>query len=110
MVNHIHVILRNRPDIVAGWSSFVLQLKLLDWTGRQIRRDHMKGRIPADLAPIMERVGLSGELWCDLVKRFGKFFNRVAVKPESLAREAILADVKRAGFLQQRFTSIFQNL
>ena len=52
--------------------SFELYLKLLDWTGRQIRRDYKKGRIPADLAPIMERVGLSGELWCDLVKRFGK--------------------------------------
>jgi hypothetical protein len=70
--------------------SFELYLKLLDWTGRQIRRDHKKGRIPADLAPIMERVGLSGELWCDLVKRFGKIFKRVAGKPESLAREAIL--------------------
>jgi hypothetical protein len=54
--------------------SFELYLKLLDWTGRQIRRDRKKGRIPADLAPIMERVGLSGELWCDLVKRFGKIF------------------------------------
>ena len=54
--------------------SFELYLKLLDWTGRQIRRDYKKGRIPADLAPIMERVGLSGELWCDLVKRFGKVF------------------------------------
>ncbi|MCY2980919.1 MAG: hypothetical protein NTU79_19815 [Planctomycetota bacterium] len=70
--------------------SFELYLKLLDWTGRQIRRDHKKGRIPADLAPIMERVGLSGELWCDLVKRFGKIFKRVAGKPESLAQKAIL--------------------
>ena len=25
-----------------------------DWTGRQIRRDDKKGRIPAELAPIME--------------------------------------------------------
>jgi len=66
------------------------RLKLLDWTGRQIRRDHKKGHIPVDLAPIMERVGLSGELWCDLVKRFGKIFKRVAGKPESLAREASL--------------------
>ena len=70
--------------------SFDLYLKLLDWTGRQIRQDDKKGRIPADLAPIMERVGLSGELWCDLVKRFGKIFKRVAGKPESLAQEAIL--------------------
>ena len=69
--------------------SFELYLKLLDWTGRQIRRDGKTGRIPADLAPIMERVGLSGELWCDVVKRFGKIFKRVAGTPESLAQEAI---------------------
>ena len=41
-------------------------------------------------APILERVGLSGELWCDLIKRFGKIFKRVAGTPESLAQEAIL--------------------
>jgi hypothetical protein len=58
--------------------------------------DHKKGRIPTDLAPIMERVGLSGELWCDLVKRFGKIFKRVVGKPESLAREAILR--QRTGY------------
>lgn len=68
--------------------SFELYLKLLDWTGRQIRRDSKKGRIPADLAPILERIGLSGELWCDVVKRFGKIFKRVAGTPESLAQEA----------------------
>ncbi|MFN7450973.1 MAG: hypothetical protein ACK56W_10460 [Pirellula sp.] len=28
--------------------SFELYLKLMDWTGRQIRRDHKKGQIPAD--------------------------------------------------------------
>ena len=70
--------------------SFELYLKLLDWTGRQIRRDDRKGRIPAELAPIMERIGLSGEIWCDVVKRFGKIFKRVAGTPESLAQEAIL--------------------
>ena len=68
--------------------SFELYLKLLDWTGRQIRRDDKKGRIPAELAPILERIGLSGELWCDVVKRFGKIFKRVAGTPESLAQEA----------------------
>jgi REP element-mobilizing transposase RayT len=69
--------------------SFELYLKLLDWTGRQIRRDNKKGRIPSELAPILERIGLSGELWCDVVKRFGKIFKRVAGTPESLAQEAI---------------------
>ena len=70
--------------------SFELYLKLLDWTGRQIRRDNKKGRIPAELLPIMERIGLSGELWYHVVKRVVKIFNRVAGTPESLAQEAIL--------------------
>jgi uncharacterized protein YfaA (DUF2138 family) len=39
---------------------------------------------------MMERVGLSGELLCELVKRFGKIFKRVVGKLESLAQEAIL--------------------
>lgn len=69
--------------------SFELDLKLLDWTGRQKRRDSKKGRIPTDLAPILDWIGLSGELWCNVVKRFGKIFKRVAGTPESLAREAI---------------------
>ena len=64
-------------------------LKFLDWTGRQLRRDNKGGRIPSELAPILERIGLSGELWCDVVKRFGKIFKRVAGAPETLAREAI---------------------
>ncbi|MFN9411296.1 MAG: hypothetical protein ACK56W_10435 [Pirellula sp.] len=33
---------------------------------------------------------MSEELWCDLVKRFGKISKRVAGKPELLAQEAIL--------------------
>ena len=64
-------------------------LKLLDWTGRQLRRGNNRGRIPSELAPILERIGLSGEVWCDVVKRFGKIFKRVAGVPETLAREAI---------------------
>ena len=64
-------------------------LKLLDWTGRKLRRGNNRGRIPSELTPILERIGLSGEVWCDVVKRFGKIFKRVAGVPETLAREAI---------------------
>ncbi|MDZ4850146.1 MAG: transposase [Pirellulaceae bacterium] len=65
-----------------------MYLKLLDWTGRQLRADHKRGRIPAELEPILNRIGLSSEVWCDVVSRFGKIFKRVAGTPESLAREA----------------------
>ena len=69
--------------------SFDAYLKLLDWTSRKLRRGNNRGRIPSELTPILERIGLSGEVWCDVVKRFGKIFKRVAGVPETLAREAI---------------------
>ncbi|MEQ1828656.1 MAG: hypothetical protein ABL921_22025, partial [Pirellula sp.] len=69
--------------------SMDVYLKLLDWTGRQIRRDGKHGRIPASAAPILDRIGLKAEVWLDVVKRFGKIFARAAGKPDSLAQEAI---------------------
>ena len=82
----------SRSDGMCSFLSMSLDayLQLLDWTGRQLRRGNNRGRIPSELAPILERIGLSGELWCDVVKRFGKIFKRVAGAPETLAREAIL--------------------
>jgi hypothetical protein len=38
--------------------SFAEYLKLLDWTGRQLRADK-SGLIPSDLAPILERLKIS---------------------------------------------------
>lgn len=64
-------------------------LNLLDWTGRQIRHDGKSGRIPKQAAPILNRIGLSKEVWLDVVRRFGKIFARVAGKPESLSVEAM---------------------
>ena len=48
-------------------------LKLLDWTGRQIRKDKV-GVIPAECAPILERLNCSAETWVDFVKNFRKRF------------------------------------
>lgn len=63
-------------------------LQLLDWTGRQMRRDHKRGRIPDSVAPILQRLGISGNTWCDMVKRYCTIFQRVAGTPDSLSREA----------------------
>src|SRR6185503_2435130 len=52
-------------------------LKLVDWTGRQIRRDK-PGQIPADCAPILERLNCSAETWLDYVKNFRKRFRNAA--------------------------------
>ena len=63
-------------------------LQLLDWTGRQIRRDGKLGTIPADLKPLFERVGMSAEIWVDCVRRFGKWHASGVGRPASLKRQA----------------------
>jgi hypothetical protein len=62
-------------------------LELLDWTSRQIR-DDKRGSIPDHLSPILRRMGLDAPAWCDLVKKFGCTFKRVAGTSEHLAEEA----------------------
>jgi hypothetical protein len=65
-------------------------LRVLDWTGRQIRGEK-HGAIPADLAPILERIGTSSESWLDTVTHFGRRFHRAAGRVSLLAREAARA-------------------
>jgi hypothetical protein len=62
-------------------------LQLVDWTGRQVRRDN-RGAIPSDLAPILDRLQLSQETWVETVQHFGRWFHRAAGSPASLAKEA----------------------
>ena len=62
-------------------------LELLDWTERQVHRDKV-GAIPSHLAPILSRIDLDAQAWCDLVKKFGRTFKRAAGTAESMADEA----------------------
>ena len=64
-------------------------LRLLDWAGRQLRRDK-RSAIPSDLSGILERLQISEAGWIDLVKDFARLFHRAAGRPASLAREARL--------------------
>ena len=52
-------------------------LKLVDWTGRQIRKGK-SGRIPADCAPVMDRLQCDTETWLDFVVNFRKRFRNAA--------------------------------
>ena len=58
-------------------------LKLLEWTGRQIVRGK-KGRIPNSVTPILQRLQLDRDTWCDLVGNFGKRFFHVAGEPTTI--------------------------
>lgn len=85
----------NHDDVPASRASnkgclpmtFAEYLQLLDWTGRQAREDK-RGMIPHDLAPVFERLNLSGEGWLNLVCDFRRKFRRAAGTPASLSQEA----------------------
>ena len=62
-------------------------LELLDWTGRQLHKGK-RGKIPRHLAPILSRIGLEADSWCEVVERFGKIFKRAAGGAEAMAEEA----------------------
>ena len=63
-------------------------LKLLDWMGRQGRLDRRK-RIFNSVAPILKRLGIGGQMFCDLVGNFRKKFGRSAGSPDSLKQDAL---------------------
>ena len=60
-------------------------LRIVDWTGRQIVGGH-SGAIPANLPPLLERVGIAAPNWLPLAANFGRLFHRVAGAPHTLAR------------------------
>ena len=55
-------------------------LKLLDWTARR-RADGKRGFTPEEAPPILQRLRLSADTWCELVENFGRLFHNVAGCP-----------------------------
>jgi hypothetical protein len=62
-------------------------LKLLDWTGRQLRAG-TKGVIPPELASILDRLRVSAESWLETITRFGRRFHRAVGLADHLNAEA----------------------
>ncbi len=58
-------------------------LSLLDWTARQTRSGK-RGATPKQFAPLFDRLGISAEIWCRLVKDFGRLFSVVAGQPQRI--------------------------
>ena len=54
---------------------------LLHWTARQTRADK-RGSTPQQFAPWFDRLGISAEIWCRLVKDFERLFRVVAGQPQ----------------------------
>ena len=63
-------------------------LDLLDWTGRAVASGK-RGKIPARLAPILERLQIDVDRWIDTVTRFGRWFHRAVGSAQALCAEAV---------------------
>jgi len=63
--------------------SLASYLELLDWTARQ-NSPGKRGKTPASVPPIRQRLGLDQASWCELVSDFGKLFWTVAGSPDSV--------------------------
>jgi hypothetical protein len=66
-------------------------IALLYWTGRQGREDK-NGKITADHAPILAKLGIAEGMWCDLVWNFKRYFGRSRGpgSPDRMREEAVL--------------------
>jgi hypothetical protein len=66
-------------------------IALLYWTGRQ-GRDDKKGKIGADYAPFLAKLGIAEGMWCDLVWNFKRYFGRSRGpgSPDRMREEAVL--------------------
>ncbi len=60
---------------------------LLDWTGRELRRDK-RGAIPDELAPILDRLGVDRSNRLETVRDFGRMFKQTAGRASSLVHAA----------------------
>jgi len=62
-------------------------LRLLDWSGRQLRANK-RGAIPANLAPILQRLGIEGEELVDTLQDFARLFPRMVGRAEQILERA----------------------
>ena len=62
-------------------------LRLLDWCGREVRGDK-RGAIPADLPPILERLGVVGDELVETIREFPRCFRRLAGSVNHLTERA----------------------
>ena len=80
---------RDDPEAGRGILSMTQEdyLKLIDWTGRQIKYCH-RGAIPEHLSPIMVRLQIDSTRWLDTVSGYGSLFWRVAGRLDSMLKTA----------------------
>ena len=95
MSNHLHLVLRNRPDSVEQWSDSEVAVPLVQALFRIVtirfdgpRRRDKPGAIPEDLTPILDRLGADRSSWVHTVRDFGRMFKQAAGRASSLESAA----------------------
>ena len=91
MSNHIHLVVRNRPDIAGQLSDEEVARRWWNlFPGRKTEDDKpdKRGQITVELSPILQRLRLSTETWVETVLNFGRWFHLAAGRADSLAAEA----------------------
>jgi hypothetical protein len=58
-------------------------LELVDWSGRQLRRDK-RGKICTSLPPILERLDIAGDVWVAEMTHYGRWYYRAVGSLETL--------------------------
>src|SRR5271155_703309 len=94
---------RRHPVFTLGEDRRHPVFALVDWTGRQLRAT-AAGMIPAELAPILDRLGVESDRWLDTIRHFGRWFKRAAGRRDSLT--AMAAQSGRSWFQGQRAAAI----
>jgi putative transposase len=67
--------------------TFADYLALTDWTGRAIREDK-RGFIPAEVPPVLKRLGIEENAWVETVRDYGRRFCRGVGPAERMRRLA----------------------
>ena len=65
-------------------------LQLLDWSGQMLRKDK-PGALPAELAPVLDRLHVEEKNWIRTVSQFDSWFRRVAGTAAAMADFAACA-------------------
>ncbi|MFT5525626.1 MAG: REP element-mobilizing transposase RayT [Pirellulaceae bacterium] len=87
---HAELGMRASDDSAFG-IDFEQYLELVDKTGRQLVPGK-KGVIPAELPPVLDRLGIARDVWTDSIKNFDSWTRRVVGTPTAMAEAA-----KKAG-------------
>ena len=101
--NHVHVVVRNRPDLVRGWTDDDVAHR---WCGLFSKRCDQRGQPPAPSEADLNKIKSDPERLAEIRRRLSdvSWFMRAVAEP--IARDANCEDEAPGRFWQGRFRSV----